>query len=85
MMLASLGETDLAFEQAGKILKTQDDNPSFLFTPQMAALRRDPRFMPLAARIGLLDYWRSTGKWPDFCAGPHAEVDCRAAAARAGV
>jgi len=85
MMLSSLGETDLAFEQAGKALKAQDDDPSFLFTPQMAPLRRDPRFMPLAARIGLLDYWRSTGKWPDFCVGAHPEVDCRAAAAKAGV
>ena len=85
MMLASLGATDLAFEQAAKAVRTQDDNPSFLFTPQAAPMRRDPRFMPLAARIGLLDYWRSTGKWPDFCTGQHPEIDCRAAAAKAGV
>jgi TolB-like protein/DNA-binding winged helix-turn-helix (wHTH) protein len=88
MMLSSLGDVDLAFGQAdkaGKPLKSQDDDPSFLFTPPAAAMRRDPRFMPLAARLGLVDYWRGTGKWPDFCMGPHAEIDCRAAAAKAGV
>jgi len=85
MMLSSLGATDAAFDQAGKALKTQDDDPSFLFTPSTAAMRRDPRFMPLAARLGLVEYWRGTGKWPDFCTGPHAEVDCRAAMARAGL
>jgi hypothetical protein len=30
------------------------------------AMRSDPRFFRLAARIGLLDYWRS-GQLPDFC------------------
>jgi hypothetical protein len=37
--------------------------------------------MPLAARLGLLDYWRSTGRWPDFCIDPFKPVDCKAAAA----
>jgi hypothetical protein len=41
-------------------------------------MRRDPRFFGLAKRIGLLDYWRSTGRWPDFCAGPDAPMPvCR--------
>jgi hypothetical protein len=85
MMLSSLGDVDLAFKQAGKAFGGPDDDPSFLFTPPTVAMRRDPRFMPLAARLGLVDYWRGTGKWPDFCTGPHAEIDCRAAVAKAGV
>jgi DNA-binding winged helix-turn-helix (wHTH) protein len=37
-----------------------------LFAPSAAPLRRDPRFIDLAERIGMLDYWRA-GRLPDFC------------------
>jgi DNA-binding winged helix-turn-helix (wHTH) protein/tetratricopeptide (TPR) repeat protein len=37
-----------------------------LSAPSAAALRRDPRYIGLVERIGLLDYWRS-GRLPDFC------------------
>jgi hypothetical protein len=40
-------------------------------------MRRDPRFMPLAAQVGLVDYWEKTGKWPDFCAEPDLPYDGR--------
>ena len=33
-------------------------------------------------RIILVDYWRKTGRWPDFCAAPALAYDCRAEAAR---
>lgn len=36
-----------------------------LFVPVTAAMRGDPRFMPLADRIGLSDYWRAAGVRPD--------------------
>ena len=39
---------------------------SYLASSAAAPLRRDPRFLPLADRLGLLDYWR-TGRLPDFC------------------
>jgi hypothetical protein len=46
-------------------------------------MRRDPRFMALAARIGLVQYWRSTGRWPDFCSTQQGlPYDCRTEAAR---
>jgi DNA-binding winged helix-turn-helix (wHTH) protein/TolB-like protein len=38
-----------------------------LFRSDAQALRADVRFIPIVERLGLLDYWRSTGKWPDFC------------------
>jgi hypothetical protein len=46
-------------------------------------MRRDPRFMSLAAKLGLVDYWRSSGKWPDFCSEPGLPYDCKAEAAKA--
>ncbi len=39
---------------------------SLLSTPAAAALRRDPRFLTLAQRVGLIAYWQ-TGRLPDFC------------------
>lgn len=38
----------------------------YLVSPAAAPMRRDPRFLELAKRLGLLDYWRS-GRLPDFC------------------
>jgi DNA-binding winged helix-turn-helix (wHTH) protein/TolB-like protein len=75
MMLASLGQTDAAFDLADK-LNWRSQRSWFLFSPPTRAMRQDGRFVKLAARLGLVDYWRNTGKWPDICTGPHAELDC---------
>lgn len=37
----------------------------FLFTPPTRALRADGRFAELTRRIGLTDYWRTSGTRPD--------------------
>jgi len=46
---------------------------SFLTSRAAAPLRRDPRFLALADRVGLLAYWRS-GRLPDFCTKTHEPV-----------
>jgi DNA-binding winged helix-turn-helix (wHTH) protein/TolB-like protein len=46
---------------------------AFLTGPAAASLRRDPRFLQLAERVGLVDYWRS-GRLPDFCTEAHEPV-----------
>ncbi len=38
----------------------------FIASPAAAPMRRDPRYLELAQRVGLLDYWRK-GRPPDFC------------------
>ena len=38
----------------------------FVTSPASAPMRRDPRYLALAERTGLLAYWRS-GRPPDFC------------------
>ena len=48
-----------------------------LFRPGLAGLRRDRRFMQVAHRIGLVDFWRSTGKWPDYCNDPELPYSCK--------
>ena len=48
----------------------------FLTAPSAAPMRRDPRYLALAERTGLLEYWRS-GRIPDFCRPPKPEPVCR--------
>ena len=76
MILAGLGETRQAFEVANSVLDHQTLDPWFLFTPVTRNLRQDPGFVPLANRMGLIKYWRETGKRPDFCSGSAAENEC---------
>ena len=68
MMLAALGQTKQAIDVANSLLDNRQPLETwFLFTPVTRALRLDPGFVPLASRLGLIQYWRETGKWPDFC------------------
>jgi len=78
--LSDLGLVDDAFAvashyDAGAALTGADS--AFLFYPLTAPLRRDPRFMQLAARLRLVDYWRTGDKWPDFCADPALPYNCK--------
>jgi len=38
---------------------------ALLFHAGMPELRNDPRFVPLCARLGLVEFWLATGRWPD--------------------
>ena len=53
-----------------------------LFRPHFRDTRRDPRFMRVAQRIGLITYWQKSGKWPDYCYEPGMPYDCRNEAAK---
>jgi TolB-like protein/class 3 adenylate cyclase/tetratricopeptide (TPR) repeat protein len=54
---------------------------SLLFQAGMPELRNDPRFAGLCARLGLVEFWMATGKWPD-CAD-EVPYDFKAECARA--
>ena len=55
---------------------------SILFRPALTRFRQDPRFMTVAARLGLLTYWQKSGKWPDFCFESDLPYDCEAEGAK---
>lgn len=82
LALGNFGRIDQAYELM--------DDPNFqasvertaLFRPDFAGIRADPRFMQVAARLGLVRYWRQTGYWPDFCASEQLKYDCKAEAAK---
>lgn len=52
------------------------------FRPEFQEERRDPRFLRVAQRAGLLDYWRKSGNWPDFCFESDFAYDCKREAAK---
>jgi tetratricopeptide (TPR) repeat protein len=82
--LAQSGDVDGAFGIANAAVDRRATlYVTVLFDGATLAMRRDPRFMALAARLGLVDYWRRSGVWPDFCAEPGLPYDCKAAAAGA--
>ena len=76
MMVAALGETKRAIEVTNSVLDHHELEAWFLFTPVTRSLRQDPGFVPLASRLGLIKYWRETGKRPDFCTDPAARSEC---------
>jgi DNA-binding winged helix-turn-helix (wHTH) protein/tetratricopeptide (TPR) repeat protein len=53
-----------------------------LFRPHLKPFRDDVRFMRLAWRLGLVEYWISSNRWPDFCHDPNLSYECRDEAAR---
>ncbi len=73
---ARAGLVDLAYDLAGRVpLGPQGNNrdilginayqTELLFQAPYRALRDDPRFPTLCARVGLVEYWTATGGWPD--------------------
>ncbi|WP_374573502.1 winged helix-turn-helix domain-containing protein [Phenylobacterium sp.] len=79
-MLAREGDVDAVF---ANIDPPPDGGAVVFYYPEMRAVRADPRFWRLARRIGLVDYWIKTDRWPDFCAEPNLGYSCRAMAAAA--
>jgi TolB-like protein len=79
---AALGDLNTAFRLAQQFSPGYPTTGiiNFLFSPQTESMRRDPRFFAIAKQYGLADFWRSTGRWPDFCSGPHLNA-CRSAVA----
>jgi len=83
-VLGTFGRNDQLFS----ILSTwpHPDKVSYvldgLFRPALGNFHRDPRMMEVSKRLGLLDYWKKTGNWPDFCSDPDLPYDCKNEAAR---
>ena len=79
---AAMGDLDAAFRLAAQYPPGYPTTGtiSFLFEPMTAPMRKDPRFFALARRYGLLDFWKKTGRWPDFCQGARM-TECQRAAA----
>jgi tetratricopeptide (TPR) repeat protein len=82
-VLAEFGREQQILDELLKYdANTPEQFTDILFRPKGRALRQDPRFMLVAQRFGLLDYWQRSGKWPDFCSDPDLPYDCKKEAAK---
>jgi DNA-binding winged helix-turn-helix (wHTH) protein len=81
--LVRLGQIDLAYEAAEQTTGRGAGYRMLLFADIAAPMLREPRFMDLAARLGLAQYWLASNRWPEFCAEPGLPYDCKVEAARA--
>lgn len=81
--MAEFGDVDGAFKLAfAAPPDVINIDPEFLWEPESLALRRDPRFIALAAKFHVADFWRETKLWPDFCSTEGWPYDCKAEDAR---
>jgi TolB-like protein len=57
-----------------------------LFHAEFTVFRRDPRFVQLCARLGLVEYWMTSGHWPDCVdeISPHYDFKAECARVAAG-
>jgi tetratricopeptide (TPR) repeat protein len=82
LALGLFGRVDEAYRLLMDPESQASVDPNILFRPELAKVRADRRFMPVAARLGLVRYWRESGRWPDFCANERLAYDCRTEAAK---
>lgn len=82
--LATFGKVDEAFQMMAspEAIDGLSVSTDTFFRVHMRPILRDPRFIGVASRMGLLAYWRQTGIWPDFCRDPDLGYNCQAEAAK---
>jgi hypothetical protein len=80
--LGTFGRVDQAYALLADQQFQHSIDTALLFRPDFDAVRADPRFMQVAARLGLVRYWRRSGYWPDFCTREQLKYDCRKEAAK---
>ena len=81
-LLATFGREDEVYDLIMGWQRTDQAGAmsGMLFRPTLRRFRSHPRFMRVAAHLGLLAHWQKSGKWPDFCSEPDINYDCKAEA-----
>jgi TolB-like protein/Tfp pilus assembly protein PilF len=54
----------------------EDGQPFGIWKPLFAEMRKLPGFKQLMVDTGLVDYWRSTGNWADYCRPVNDDFEC---------
>lgn len=82
LALGLFGKSDEVYALLSDPSLQRSLEPAIFFRPEFAAMRANPRFMSIAARAGLVRYWRQSGNWPDFCSSEQLRYDCKTEAAK---
>jgi tetratricopeptide (TPR) repeat protein len=81
--LAQFSRTDEFYRTMDQLHGPSDKiSTEMLFWPVFRSVRQDVRFMRLAKKTGLLNYWRTSGQWPDFCFESDLAYDCKEESAK---
>lgn len=69
---AHLGDLELSLEALRRLPRAAVGAPSVsamfsLWRPVLQPVRRLPAFKTLVRELGLVDYWRASGHWGEFC------------------
>jgi tetratricopeptide (TPR) repeat protein len=72
--LAAVGEDGAAIRSAAQ---NGSWRAGILFSPGFRRAGHHPDFAALVGKLGMLRYWRETGRHPDFCKAPDAPALCR--------
>ncbi len=75
--LAALGAPRSALQLFVKGIDSRYDWPSLLWHSSMRAVLHEPAFPAVAERLGLMNYWRTSGTRPDVCASDGPAPFCR--------
>jgi len=76
-LLADLGADREAFDIAARMAADEYPGPSVFWYPSMRRALADPRFPTVAARLGLMRYWKTSHARPDVCNEAAAPPFCR--------
>jgi hypothetical protein len=61
-------DTDLALEALRRgYVDLAGTNVGMMWSPYRNPVRADPRFKEILRDIGLVDYFRTSGNWADYC------------------
>lgn len=72
-----VGDYELALQTYRELFETTRFETNLLWRPLEKEMRRLPGFKDLVRDLGLVDYWRETGNWSEFCRPlGHADIEC---------
>jgi TolB-like protein len=72
------GDKDLALAALRRGVSGPEKSVNIFWFPQKTGLRTDPRFKEMVREVGLVDYWRISGNWGDYCKPLGADdFECR--------
>jgi hypothetical protein len=71
-----LGDRELSLEALRASASTQTLHG--IWRPALAEVRQMPEFEDFVRQVGLVDYWRASGDWGDFChEAEEGKITCR--------
>lgn len=77
ILLTELGAPDEALSRLRKYYVGSDPDISFLFDPAIAPLRSLPGWTDMLRDYGLIGYWRTSHRPPEFCKAADAPPLCK--------